>query len=210
MIFFFQVRIQADTFKTKFNKFSSNKPYQGPWSLPYGELSDEMYHYTPEEYITGPILFSKYNGGLITSFVRFLSPRDVCIMILDENYTSVSIDISLDEQKTPHELYFDSKYCSRHPIPPRWTAKWKHIVPYPQFYLPGPNPFFGKDFTLIPPQTEIPELDLTSTHIYSRVWHKGNEICKAPETWINFLYLNPAGAESPWGQVPLRGVTSEI
>ena len=136
--------------------------------------------------------------------MRFLSPRDVCIMILDENYTNASIDISLDKRTTLGEIYFDNRYCSRHPIPPRWTAKWKHIAPYPQFYLPGPNPFFGKDFKLIPPQSNVPKPDLTSMRTYSRIWHKVNEICKTPETWINFLYLNPAGAESAKRQVPLR------
>ncbi|XP_012257789.2 nardilysin-like [Athalia rosae] len=152
-------------------------------------LSENMHHYAPSDYITGSELYFEYNPTEIKTCMDALTPDKVNIIIFDKKFNDAEFD--------KVEPWFNTKYTDMK-IPKDWVEHWNVIKPLPDFHLPEPNIFITDDFSLIPLPENVPDYP-TKIHSddMSEVWFRPDPKFRIPECYMYYYFISPLALTSP-------------
>nr|XP_018915605.1 PREDICTED: nardilysin-like [Bemisia tabaci] len=152
-------------------------------------LSQDMLVYPPEDFISGPDLYEKYDPELIKSYLDQMIPENAIIFIRSKDEVK-PLDLE--------EFWFKTKYR----VDDFGSELLEHVKSFKlpkSVTIPPPNNFIPSNFDLLPsPQSANPfpvKIDSPSDHF--EIWYKQDVEFKMPTTIICIHFLSNFVTASP-------------
>ncbi|CAI9736667.1 nardilysin isoform X2 [Octopus vulgaris] len=158
-------------------------------SVDYVErLSENMQVYNKEHFLTGDCLLFQYNEELIKSCLDQLTPAKTNVILL----TKKDSGLCTKEEKWYGTKYYDTDFD------PEWLAKWQNLQLNPELYLPEPNKYLAKDFSLkdVPPEQKDKSPFLIMENEKCKLWYKKDTKFNIPKVQTFFKLMSPVIGES--------------
>ncbi|GAB1605438.1 nardilysin isoform X2 [Argonauta hians] len=151
-------------------------------------LSENMQVYKKEHYLTGDCLLFQYNEELIKSCLDQLSPAKTNVILLTKKDSNLC---------TKTEKWYGTKYMDTE-FDPEWMKKWQNLELNPELYLPEPNKYLAKDFSLldVPPEQKDKKPFLLLNNKKCKLWFKKDTKFNVPKVQTFFKLMNSVIGES--------------
>ncbi|KYM98617.1 Nardilysin [Cyphomyrmex costatus] len=181
-----QKEIYNDILQSKHNYFRFKDYKKEPISH-VKKLCKNMHIYPSESYLTGELHFD-FNSELIQESLNNLVPEMTNIMIFSKNIDLLELD------------QFDPCWMTEYKdieIPKKWIKHWKVIEPLPEIFLPLPNIFLTREFSVIPLPKKVPKypIKLYSDPV-SEIWYCPDSKFRTPKCYVCFHFITPLKLQS--------------
>ncbi|XP_065204245.1 nardilysin-like [Planococcus citri] len=148
---------------------------------------ENMHLYPAQDYFTGSNLFFEYDPDQVTQLLEYITPESVNIIVQAKEFHP-HYSVVMDQI----EPWYQTKYTSV-PITEEQLSTWRDVEPYPEFHLPGDNPFIADDFRIISETVDVSNeypIEIKNDQ-FMEVWHRLDTVFKLPMAYIGLHFLSP-------------------
>uniref|UniRef100_A0A182QVQ5 Nardilysin n=1 Tax=Anopheles farauti TaxID=69004 RepID=A0A182QVQ5_9DIPT len=157
------------------------------------ELVVNMRYYPPEDIITGPELYFKYDPSEIWKVINNLNePRFNLMISSTKPYKNVSYDRTED--------WFGTEYTELD-VPEEWKRLWEVAEPIPEIQLQQKNQYISTNFTILAdelPDVQIPQYpEKIFENEICELWFRQDAKFKLPLALMYFYIISPLPFNDP-------------
>lgn len=151
-------------------------------------------YFPPKDVLTGKELYYEYNEEHLAELIGIFNEFKFNLMI-----TAPKIeDCVFDKQ----EEWFGTEYTST-PMPAKWQKLWNEAdsKPMTDLFLPEPNRFIAKDFTIIWHKNGKPDIPEAPKKLIQNdiceLWFRADDKYELPGAFMTFYFISPLQRKSP-------------
>ncbi|KAH7476370.1 Nardilysin-like [Phytophthora ramorum] len=150
-----------------------------------GEIMQSMFKVAPEDILRYDLFQGAFKKDLAEEVLNHLSAETVCLSIVSQTFA----DSPEFEAQAIEEEWFGVKY-SKENITDTTIQRWKSASLNPKLYLPQPNPFIPRDFSLVN-TTGIDDLVCEKT-TFGKLWYKPDRVFATPRAHVALMLHLPS------------------
>lgn len=165
------------------------------------EIGEWMLHESLETFPEHSLVLQKFDADAALDLLNYLTPQDAMIIVMTDPKNS-----GVNPEKQEH--WMGVSYAVRL-IPPEILADWKKPKRISNLYLPNPNPFIPKQFSVSMPSSsvqdlkQIPDSEILVDNDEAKIYYAKDKEFLVPQTLWYFLIKTPSIEEDQPGTVAL-------
>jgi len=150
-------------------------------------LNDEqsMFKVTPEDILRCDLFKGSFKKELAEDVLSHLTPEAVCLSIVSQTFA----EAAEFQAQAVDEQWFGVKY-SRESISDATIQRWRRAGSNPKLFLPRPNPFIPRDFSLVD-TAGVGDLVCDET-TFGKLWYKPDRAFATPRAHVALLIHLPS------------------
>lgn len=135
-----------------------------------------MQYYPATDYLTGNELYFEFDDREIQTILNKLTSSNVFVVLLTNKTFR-------DEDFSETEHWYKIRYSTEE-MPDEWIRELEKIEPFPEFFLPGPNPFLVTDSRMIDQPVDVTEfpVKIETDDKKIEIWYKPNLKLALPDS----------------------------